>query len=92
MDTLAENLSRREKAKLREQTQELQAALRHEPTRRFLRRLIDVTGVFVPDSPNDARAIGLWVIAEMNEADPHAFPRMLQDAANAKVGEREHDF
>lgn len=86
MNGTNDDLSRRQRAKLKEQTRDVQLALGHEATRRLLRRLIDVTGVFDPESDAGERRIGLWIIAEINQADPHAFPKLLQEAANEQIG------
>lgn len=87
------DLSRSQKRRLKEQRREVNAVLEHEPSRRFLRRMIDVAGVFEPGSQElAARDIGLWVIAELNAASPHAFPRLMMEAANEQTaGEPDAD-
>lgn len=86
-----DELSRRQKAKLKDQQREFRAVLAHEPSRRFLRRLIDVAGVFNPTAELGQRQIGLWVIEEINRADPHAFGRLLTEAANETRGDNDAD-
>lgn len=81
-----DTISRRQRTKLKEQTREVNAAMSHEPTRRLIRRVIDMSGVFDPTS-GDERKVGLWLIAELNRANPHTFPRLLQEAANDTVGD-----
>lgn len=91
MDEYTQDLSRRQKAKLKEQHRDMQLAMGHGPTRKLVRRLLDVSGVFDPDSDPGARRIGLWLIAEMNRANPHTFPQLLQEAANEQLGETDAD-
>jgi hypothetical protein len=74
---------------MNEQRREVQAMLAHEPSRRFVRRLLDAAGLFDPTADAGARGIALWVIAELNAADKHAFPSLLTEAANETVGEQE---
>lgn len=91
MDDYTADLSRRQKAKLKEQNRDLQLALAHAPTRKLVRRILDVSGVFDPSSDPGARNIGLWLIAELNRMNPHTFPQLLQEAANEHVGETHED-
>lgn len=86
MNETTDDLSRRQRAKLKEQQRDVQLALTHPATRRLLRRVIDISGVFNPNGDEGERRVGLWIIAEINNADPHAFAKLLHDAANEKIG------
>ena len=83
-------LSRREKKALKDAQADLAAAVEVPAVRRLLRRLLDVSGVFEPAGDNTERhegrrSVGLWLIRELTEVDVHAFPQMMQEAANDAV-------
>lgn len=85
-----EQLSRSQKAALKEQRQDFQLALGHEPTRKLLRRLLTTCGLFDRNPEGDKylegrRSVAMDLISEMTEIDVHAFPRLMQEGANEFV-------
>lgn len=84
------DMSRREKKALRDQRSDLQGALGHEGSRRVIRRLLDVAGLFTGyegEFERGKRSVALWLVSEINGVDPHAFPKLLQEAVNDRVKE-----
>lgn len=82
-----ENLSRSQTKALKEQRRDLEQALEHGPTRRFLRRLFDDCGLFAPNFDGDryqegCRSVALGIVREINEIDVNQFPRLMQEGAN----------
>lgn len=89
------DLSRAQKRQLREQKRDVQEMLQSIPARRFLRRMIDVSGVFRDDADPGMRRMGLWLIAEINNADRRAFPQMMMEAVTTDpdlTGEHNDDY
>ena len=78
--------------------EDIRSIMRLPGGRAFLWRLLSQCGVYhenlYPESPGAAqrqegrRAMGLWVIKEIEDADPHAYARMRDEASNM---ERKND-
>lgn len=91
-----EKLSRSQTKALKAQRDALELAMEHGPTRRFMRSLLDACGVFAPNTSvgpegvflEGQRSVGLSIMAEMNEIDPHMLPKLLQDGANELIRSR----
>ena len=96
-----DNLSRKQKRALAQQRLDMQSLMSTDYGRRFLRRLIDVTGVFShadtaagPQelaADNARRAVGVWLIKRVldESQDPNALVRLMQEAAGAAAFEVE---
>lgn len=81
-------LSRRERAALQRQADDLATVLATNEGRRLIRGLLEQTGVFSPVRNMEeaaVRNIGLSLIERMDALAPTVFPRLMMDAANERV-------
>ena len=87
-------LSRRKKAALAKRKGEIEAALRHGPTRRLLAMIFDMAGVYAPAAYGDVlalarsqgrRDVGLDLRGLIDSVDPLAFVAIEAEAAQARA-------
>jgi len=86
-----EDLTRSQRNALRDQRAALSFVLSSEQGRRFVRSLIDASGVYANDEGEYARgrrSIGLSLIAETNAINDKAFVQMMIEAANERTNNR----
>lgn len=92
--------SRRQTQALKLQRNALERVASTDDGRVVLRMILDMSGVYEPRTSRDPvdlahnegrRAVGLGVIAALNEIDPQLFAALVRDTANdmtrAKVGQ-----
>lgn len=89
-----EALSRRKKAAAARRRQEIEAALKHGPTRRLLAMIFDLAGMYAPAAYGDElalarsqgrRDVGLELRGLIDDADPLAFVAIEAEAVNRKL-------
>lgn len=98
-------MSRRQKAAAARRKQEIEAALKHGPTRKLLAMVFDISGMYAPAAYGDAlsmarsqgrRDVGLELRGLIDSADPLAFVAIEAEAVQRKIEakasqEREND-
>jgi hypothetical protein len=78
-------MSRRQRQARNALLDELGAALRHGPTRKVFRALLDMCGVYDPQTPADRRAVGLEFIHMMGQVGEHEYVNLMKEAADELV-------
>lgn len=79
------DMSRRQRKARNAVIDEFAAALRHGPTRKTMRVILDMCGVYDPNTPPDRRAVGLELIAMMGEVGEHEYVNLMREAADELV-------
>lgn len=89
-----EATTRRKRAALARRKQDIEAALKHAPTRRLLATIFDMTGIYAPAAFGDAvemarscgrRDVGLDLRGLIDSADPLAFVAIEAEAVGRRT-------
>ena len=86
------SLSRAQKRRIQQRRRDVVAALQHEPTKRLLRIVFEMTGIYASSVPQPdsllmqagRRNVGLELMALLNDADPFAYVALCAQAVKER--------
>lgn len=81
----AQSISRSQKAFAKRLEDTINRGVRNEDTRFLLRWILELTGLYNPATDEGRRAVGLDIIAQLNEVDPYAYVALMKEGADDVV-------
>lgn len=74
-------ISRSQRTQRKRLHEALERSLRSDDGKLLLRWVIDLAGIY-SDAPFERRSVGLDIIAELNEVEPHGYVLLMKEGAD----------